>query len=157
LEEEREREMDKLFAAMDEETNEKRLDDKMDEDINGQVQKSTGETLMAGEKIMEALDIADQDKKRFADYEKLKTELNGDTTQAIQPPNRNPIFSMYDDAESEEYVLRVIEKISPAALYDALLVLPFGKVCRLLEYVDHWTVRVRKKTFSDETRLIGFV
>lgn len=40
------------------------------------------------------------------------------------------------------YVLHVIEKIPNAALQDALLVLPFGKVVSLMHYLNIWAQKV---------------
>ncbi|KAH9940581.1 WD-repeat-containing protein [Amylocystis lapponica] len=99
------------------------------------VSKQTTETLMAGEKIMEALDLADGEVAAFREYEEAKTA--GGLSEQIAPPPRNPVLAAYD-VEPEEYVLRVVERIPGTALYDALLVLPFGKVVSLMQYLNIW-------------------
>ncbi|OAX43873.1 WD40 repeat-like protein [Rhizopogon vinicolor AM-OR11-026] len=101
------------------------------------VTKQTSETLMAGERIMEALDLADAERAAFQEYEEKVAQAGSLEATGFQPPPRNPILAAYD-LEPEAYVLRVVEKISSAALHDALLVLPFGKVISLMRYLDLW-------------------
>ncbi|KAG2369907.1 WD40-repeat-containing domain protein [Suillus spraguei] len=101
------------------------------------VAKQTSETLMAGERIMEALDLADAERTAFLEYESKFTQAGSLEATGMQPPPRNPILAAYD-LEPEAYVLRVVEKISSAALHDALLVLPFDKVISLMRYLDLW-------------------
>lgn len=103
------------------------------------VSKQTTETLMAGERIMEALDIADTEIETFRGYEEAKAK--GGLSGQIAPPPRNPVLAAYD-VEPEEYVLRVVERIPGTALYDALLVLPFGKVISLMRYLNLWAQKV---------------
>ena len=86
------------------------------------VNKQTTETLMAGERIMEALDLADGAREQPADAP------------------LHPILSALNQGPAE-YVLGVVEKISSTALQDALLVLPFGKVLSLMVYLDEWATR----------------
>lgn len=96
---------------------------------------------MAGERIMEALDLADAERAAFQEYEANVAQEGSLEATGIQPPPRNPILAAYD-LEPEAYVLRVVEKISSAALHDALLVLPFGKVISLMRYLDLWAQKV---------------
>lgn len=103
------------------------------------VVKQTAETLMAGERIMEAIDLADGEIAAFREYEDAKAK--GGISEQVAPPPRNQILAAYD-LEPEEYVLRVVERITGTALYDALLVLPFGKVVSLMQYLNHWAQRV---------------
>ena len=105
------------------------------------VSKQTTETLMAGEKIMEALDLADSERKAFADHEQVTSKLGQSDAMKLQPPPRNPILAAYN-SEPEEYVLRVIEKVPSTALHDALLVLPFQKVVSLMNYLNIWAQKV---------------
>lgn len=79
---------------------------------------------MAGERIIEALDLADAER--------------------AQPPDapRNPVLAALDQGP-EEYVLRVVEKVSSTALHDALLVLPFANILSLMVYLNEWAQRVR--------------
>lgn len=111
-----------------------------------QVTKQTTETLMAGEKIMEALEIADADLTLLAEFEGAKSELNEAQISALPAPARNPLLAM-QGLEAETYVLQVIEKVPPTALQDALLVLPFNNVLSLMKYLNEWARRVRSYPF----------
>ena len=95
---------------------------------------------MAGERIIEALDLADAEIETFREYEEAKRK--GGLAGTVAPPPRNPVLAAYD-VEPEEWVLRVVEKVPGTALYDALLVLPFGKVVSLMRYLNVWAQRVR--------------
>ncbi|KIL70155.1 hypothetical protein M378DRAFT_117072 [Amanita muscaria Koide BX008] len=101
------------------------------------VSKQTTETLMAGEKIIEALDLADNERNAFADYNQAMSKLSENDAMKLQPPPRNPVLAAYD-LEPEAYVLRVVEKVPSTALHDALLVLPFQKVISLMNYLNIW-------------------
>jgi U3 small nucleolar RNA-associated protein 12 len=105
------------------------------------VTKQTTETLMAGERIMEALDLADGERAAFKEYEESMSRLSEDDAMRLQPPPRNPILAAYDLAP-DSYVLKVVEKVPNTALQDALLVLPFGKVVSLMNYLNQWAQKV---------------
>ena len=55
----------------------------------------------------------------------------------IQAVFTNPL----DEPDTHKYVLRVLEKILPTHLEDALLVLPFDRVIALFTYIDVWVTR----------------
>ncbi|KAF5322187.1 hypothetical protein D9619_000449 [Psilocybe cf. subviscida] len=101
------------------------------------VTKQTTETLMAGERIMEALELADTERETFREYEEAMSRLSEDDAMRMQAPPRNPVLAAYD-LEPEAWVLRVVEKVPSVALQDALLVLPFGKVVSLMVYLNIW-------------------
>jgi U3 small nucleolar RNA-associated protein 12 len=168
LEEERERDLEKLYDANLAETM-NRDDDRVgigrgadggdsggsQEQIEvAQVTKQTTETLMAGEKIMEAIDIADADLALLAEYETAKSGLNEIQISALPAPARNPLLAM-QGLEAETYVLQVIEKVSSTALQDALLVLPFNNVLSLMKYLNEWArmVRIRPSGALTEARV----
>ncbi|KAK0553428.1 beta transducin [Tilletia horrida] len=117
------------------------------------VQKSTKETLMAGERLMEALDIGDEDRRN----EHLAA--TGGFGLAGRPPRNQLLLASFGlgiggvgtssggiesgadaggEPSGEGYVLKEVEKILPAQLEDALLVLPFDKVISLMQYLDLW-------------------
>ncbi|KZW04132.1 WD-repeat-containing protein [Exidia glandulosa HHB12029] len=136
LEEEREREMESMYDAA--------AVDNMNKDsaaAEGQevteVSKQTSETLMAGERIINALDVADKDLEDIRDFEEAKARLSAAAADRLPPPTRNPILS-HGDLSAEAYVLQEVERIPPANLLDALLVLPFDKVISLMKYLDAW-------------------
>ncbi|KAG6378831.1 WD-repeat-containing protein [Boletus reticuloceps] len=145
LEEERERELEHLYENDLAETL-NQPDDTIGQGENADsrhsaevatVSKQTMDTLMAGERIIEALDLADNERAALRDFEDQKARLGTLEAAGLQPPPRHPILAALD-LEPDSYVLRVVERISRAALYDALLVLPFGKVLSLMPYLDMW-------------------
>ncbi|KAF8640072.1 hypothetical protein AX17_001313 [Amanita inopinata Kibby_2008] len=150
LEEERERELEALFEdSVADNLNRSDVpigsgagDGAMRGDMPAQgeatsVTKQTTETLMAGERIMEALDLADNERALFAEYEQAMSRLDENDAMRLQPPTRNAVLAAYD-LEPEAYVLKVVEKVPSAALHDALLVLPFQKVVSLMNYLNIW-------------------
>lgn len=112
------------------------------------VTKQTTETLMAGERIIEALDLADTERQMFHEYEEAMSRLSEDDAMRLQPPPRNPILAAYD-LTPDAYVLRVVEKVQSTALQDALLVLPFGKVVSLMAYLNIWAQKVSFHTLAN--------
>jgi U3 small nucleolar RNA-associated protein 12 len=111
------------------------------------VNKQTTDTLMAGERIIEAIDLSDGERAALREYEEQKARMTVGDAIELQPPPKNPILAAYN-LEPEAYVLRVVEKVPSTALQDALLVLPFGKVVSLMEYLDIWAQRVRTSSFK---------
>lgn len=112
----------------------------------GAVTKQTTETLMAGERIMEALDIADKEREAFQNHEETLGRLSETDALRLQPPARHPILAAYD-LDPDAYVLTVVTKIPSTALQDALLVLPFNKVVSLLFYLNIWAQKVPHSLF----------
>ncbi|KAL0582040.1 beta transducin [Marasmius crinis-equi] len=145
LEEEREKELEELYERGVADT----LNQQTTTTVPGSndtpaeataVSKQTTETLMAGERIIEALDLADAEREAFKQYEETISRMSEGDAMKLQPPPRNPILAGYD-LEPEAYVLRVVEKIPSTALQDALLVLPFGKVVSLMNYLNIWALK----------------
>jgi len=101
---------------------------------------------MAGERIMEALDLADKERAIFEEYRETLNRLSENDALRLQPPPRNPVLAAYD-LDPETYVLKVVEKVPSTALQDALLVLPFGKVVSLMIYLDVWVEKVLPSLF----------
>ena len=111
--------------------------------------KQTTETLMAGERIMEALELADAEREAQRAYEAARA--GGGLAADVAPPPRHPVLAAHD-VEPERYVLRVVERVPGTALYDALLVLPFGKVVSLMMLPTPDTVqavRICTEPYSD--------
>ncbi|GBC04191.1 hypothetical protein RclHR1_05560011 [Rhizophagus clarus] len=133
LEEEREKELEELYESTLTTSMEKTsLEDNAVEVSSAG--KQTMETLKAGERIMEALDIADENAASWATYNELK-ERGKDPGP---PPKSNPILVALGNLTGDQYVLRIIEKVKSTELEEALLVLPFTKVISLLQYLDMW-------------------
>lgn len=152
MEEEREKELEKLYESGIADTL-NRVDAPIGSGTEGgavngtteaevaAVTKQTSETLMAGERIMEALDLADTEREGMREYTEAMARLSDDDAMRMQPPARNPVLAAYD-LEPEAWVLRVVEKTPNTSLQDALLVLPFGKVVSLMVYLNIWAQKV---------------
>ncbi|MBW0475771.1 hypothetical protein O181_015486 [Austropuccinia psidii MF-1] len=148
LEEEREKELERLYNQ--EETQQAELlavrKQKLKENGKnneveeaGPVSKPTAETLMSGEKIVEALILAASDLESIEKYRSLKSSMqNGTEVAKLAPPVRNPIFVVFNNISAHAYVLKVVQNVPRAALEDALLVLPFAQVIMLLTHIKYW-------------------
>ncbi|TFY83811.1 hypothetical protein EWM64_g192 [Hericium alpestre] len=148
LEEERERELENLYeSGLADTMNREDLpigsgDASGDTQATAQVEstgvsKQTTETLMAGERISEALELADEERKVFAEYEKVKAGLSEEDQLRVPAPPKNALLAAHN-MEPEAWVLRIVEGIENTALHDALLVLPFGNVVSLMGYLTVW-------------------
>ncbi|ODV93336.1 hypothetical protein PACTADRAFT_5123 [Pachysolen tannophilus NRRL Y-2460] len=129
IEEEREKEMDEqyestLLASLEGEGDEQPIakttgteegGEEVIDDEATRIHKQTMESLKAGEKLIEALDIA-----------------------SANEPNSNPILRALN-LTADEYLLQTILKIRAAQLEDALLVLPFSYSLNLLKFIQIWT------------------
>ncbi|KAL7420607.1 beta transducin [Cryptotrichosporon argae] len=158
LEEERERELEAAYDA--------HLADTLnrDPDVEGDggpgadgveaVQKQTAESLMAGEKIMEALEVADADRAAQAEYEAEKARL-GDKGEALPAPPKSAELLARGGIEGDEHVYQTLKKIPAAQMEDALLVLPFRQVVSLLNYLDEWATKDRDIILT--ARLLHFL
>ncbi|EON97799.1 putative wd domain-containing protein [Phaeoacremonium minimum UCRPA7] len=136
LEEEREKEIEELYES----TLTTSLEQDPDaEDQNGEVtaaSKQTVETLMAGERITEALELGMADLNVVKEWEEAKSN-----NPNIAPPQRNPIFMALGGISAETHVMNVLQRIKAAALHDALLVLPFATVPMLFTFLNIFAIR----------------
>ncbi|KAJ5887767.1 hypothetical protein N7495_007808 [Penicillium taxi] len=137
LEEEREKEMEEAYdntltASLEQDEDEE--DGEKAEAVDAG--KQTTGTLMAGEKIMEALDLGMEDLEVMREWRQ---------TKAINPnagaPDRNPIYLAFNNISAERHVLNTVQKVPAAALQDALLVLPFSKLTSLFTFLNIWAER----------------
>ena len=133
LEEEREKELEELYENTLTTSLEQEEDDGEEKAEVTAASNQTGETLMAGEKIAEALEISMADLSIMQEWETMKS-----SQPSIGQPQRNPIFMAYGNISAEAHVLSVVEKIKAAALQDALLVLPFEKVTAFFTFLRIW-------------------
>ncbi|GAA97518.1 uncharacterized protein L969DRAFT_91431 [Mixia osmundae IAM 14324] len=142
LEEEREREMEAAYEANEQDQLDLRAKRTGEHDAGPEVDtvsKETKETLMAGERIMEAIDLADADRVHVTAWQAERARLDPANSKTLPPPGRNAIFTLPGAEKSaERHVLDTIKRIPMAALQDALLVLPFTHVTSLLSYIDVW-------------------
>ncbi|CAG7848661.1 Uncharacterized WD repeat-containing protein C3D6.12 [Serendipita indica DSM 11827] len=112
------------------------------------VQKTTTETLMAGEKIAEAMELADKYSRDVEEYQRAKERLPASEREKYADALPNSLRIRGEPVSPDEYVLDVIEKVQNAALYDALLALPFSQVTRLLHYMDAWAKKGIQTTLT---------
>ena len=136
LEEEREKELEELYENML--TTSLEQDEDTDKDGLEAVAagKQTVETLMAGEKIAEALDKGMEDLQLMTEHAQAKANHSN-----IAVPSRDPIYLAHRNISAEAYLLMTIQKVKAAALQDALLVLPFDKVTPLFTFLRIWAER----------------
>jgi U3 small nucleolar RNA-associated protein 12 len=135
LEEERDRELEELYENTLA-TSLEQDQEKDDEAEIGAVSKQTIETLTAGEKMAEALEIGMADLELMKDWEAAKAEQ----PNTAQPP-RNPLFIALGGISAEAHVLSVLERTKAPALQDALLVLPFTTVPSLFTFINIFAMR----------------
>jgi U3 small nucleolar RNA-associated protein 12 len=102
-----------------------------------QTGKQTVETLNAGERIVEALELGRDDRTLMNDYEQ-QVKVRPKTAA----PTRNTVFMALGGISAEKYVLSVVSKVKPANLQDALLVLPFEHVEILITFISIWAAKV---------------
>ncbi|KAG9242969.1 WD40-repeat-containing domain protein [Calycina marina] len=133
LEEERDKELEELYEST--------LTTSLEQDRGNDEEvldpgKQTVETLMAGEKIAEALEIG------LADLEIMREwEIAKETQPNTAPPARNPLFMALGGISAEAHVIGVLQRIQAAALQDALLVLSFSVVPSLFIFLDIFATR----------------
>ncbi|KAI0125734.1 WD domain-containing protein [Xylariales sp. AK1849] len=136
LEEEREKEIEELYESTLTTSLERDPDDE-DQSIEvAAATKQTVETLMAGERIAEALEVGMEDLHVVREWEEAKA-ANPNTA----PPQRNLIFMAQGGISAEGYVMSVVQKIRASALHDALLVLPFATVPMLFTFLNLFAMR----------------
>jgi U3 small nucleolar RNA-associated protein 12 len=137
LEEEREKELEEIYdnnLAASLEDEEDNADGEKAEAVDAG--KQTTDTLMAGEKIMEALDLGMEDLEVMREWRAVKARQPN-----AAPPARNPLYIALGNVSAEQHLLNIVQKIPPAALQDALLVLPFSKVPALFTFLNIWASR----------------
>jgi U3 small nucleolar RNA-associated protein 12 len=133
LEEEKDKELEELYESTL--TTSLERDEDNEEEV-GATGKQTIETLMAGEKIAEALELGIADLELVQEWETAKTDQPN-----IAPPPRNPLFMALGGISAEAHVLNVLQKIQAAALQDALLVLSFSMIEPLFTFLNIFATR----------------
>ncbi|KAJ3011618.1 hypothetical protein HKX48_006726 [Thoreauomyces humboldtii] len=151
LEEEREREVEEMYeatAAQDADRFDAPIGSGADVDPENRQQgnksevatagKATADTLKAGERIIEALDVWEEERRMFDQYERMKL---ADPNAPLPPRSPFVLATGKPDLTPEQYVLHVASKIKAAEIGEALLVLPFAKVTALLRNIVVWIER----------------
>ncbi|OAP60348.1 hypothetical protein AYL99_05350 [Fonsecaea erecta] len=138
LEEEREKELEDLYentllTSLENDSNEVEGETNADGVEAGPAGRQTAQTLMAGEKIAEALEVGMEDLETMRVYDETKR-----TNPKAAPPQRNPIFVANNNMSASTYVLSTFQKIPSASLQDALLVLSFSQIPALFTFLALW-------------------
>jgi U3 small nucleolar RNA-associated protein 12 len=138
LEEEREKELEEMYentllTSLENDTNEFHGGETVNE--VGEAGKQTTQTLMAGEKISEALELGIEDLDLMTTYH---TTLRTNPTAKIAGPQRNPIFQANAQISAPIYVLQTFTRIPASHLQDALLVLSFSQIPSLFRFLGIW-------------------
>lgn len=136
LEEEREKEIEELYESTLTTSLEQDPDGEDENREVGAASKQTVETLMAGERIAEALELGMADLNIVREWEQAKL-----TNPNLAPPQRSTIFMALGNITAEAYVMSVLQKIKASALHDALLVLPFATVPMLFTFLNIFALR----------------
>lgn len=136
LEEEREKEIEELYESTLTASLEKDEDAGDKEAETAAASKQTVETLMAGERIAEALEMGMADLNLLKEWEEER-KVNPRTPA----PQRNIVYMALGNISAEAHVMSVLQKIKAAALHDALLVLPFAMVSPLFTFINIFAMR----------------
>lgn len=95
--------------------------------------KQTAQTLMAGERITEAIQLGMEDLAAMTD--RPGTAAANSRASASQ---RNAVFLANNNISASDYVLQTFRKIPFASLHDALLVLSFSQLPALFTFLHLW-------------------
>ncbi|KAJ3168666.1 hypothetical protein HDU88_001559 [Geranomyces variabilis] len=116
--------------------------------------KATSETLKAGERIIEALDVWEEERRNFDQYERMKKAAAPGVVVPTPPRSPFVLATGHPDLSPEEFVLFVTQKIKASDMEEALLILPFAKVVALLKNIVVW---IEKKWNLSLTSRILFI
>ncbi|CCJ29087.1 unnamed protein product, partial [Pneumocystis jirovecii] len=134
LDEQKEKELEKLYEKdLVEKLDKYEMNENKKVDELASAGKQTLESVIAGEKIIDSLEIGIKDIELMKEHEEAKKNNSN-----LKNPIRNPIFIANGNISAEEYVLNVLEKIHSSHLEDALLVLPFKSVTYMFVFIDLW-------------------
>lgn len=136
LEEEREKEIEELYEGTLTTSLENDADPEHHNSEVAAASKQTVETLMAGERIVEALELGMEDLNVVKEWEEARVG-----NPNVAPPQRNPIFMALGGISAEVYVMNTLQRIKASALHDALLVLPFSTVPLLFTFINLFAAR----------------
>ncbi|KAL7137502.1 hypothetical protein ABFS83_10G097000 [Erythranthe nasuta] len=142
IEEEREKRLEELIEYGMENDSEKYLskEEVPEEGAVALTGKKTEETVNAADSIMEALDMAEEERKRIAQNEEEKSKG--------RVADFRPNILMLGLSPSD-YVLKSVSSVHTNDLEQALLALPFSDSLRILSCCKDWVA------FRDKVELVG--
>ncbi|KAF7508233.1 hypothetical protein GJ744_009530 [Endocarpon pusillum] len=150
LEEEREKELEELYENTLLTSLEQDDQSAAGDDQAVAAGKQTVETLMAGEKIAEALELGMEDLELMREHQRAKSF---NSKAAI--PSRHTVFLANNDIPASAYVLKIFQRIPSASLQDALLVLSFSQLPALFTFLSLWASEGRNVSLT--CRILFFV
>ncbi|PVU87484.1 hypothetical protein BB561_006305 [Smittium simulii] len=104
--------------------------------------KYTMDTLKAGEKLVEAVNIVKEELEKAEKYASdLEKSRKNKFLQSPMPPPKHVMLIALKIEEPQVYLLRTIEKIRPSDLEDALLALPLSNFSTLLQCMNYWVLK----------------
>jgi U3 small nucleolar RNA-associated protein 12 len=159
LEEEREKELEELYESTLTASLERDGGGGDDDDDKAKAEvaaagKQTVETLVTGERIIEALEAGMADLELMREWE-AAAAARAPHEPRMAPPARNPLFTALGGISADEHVLAVLQKVRAAALHDALLILPFSLLPALLTFLDRFAAAQRSVPLT--CRVLFFV
>lgn len=151
IEEEKEKELDQMFEDDLVHANNAKapaLGKEGDEDegeggASASATKRTIESVRAGESLMEAIDLAAQELEAIAEFERVqakqakeaaakKKQSKGEEKEQVAPKATRPPNMLLLGYSPLKYVLMTLRRIRPHEMEEALIVLPFEYVERLI-------------------------
>ena len=145
LEEEREKELEGLFES------ELNHGKKNNGDLeSAPVKTATVATVKAGERLMEALDLADAERNMQAAFEKEVTEMKENSANKAGVSKKGPPSNVLLLGHTPlKYMIRTLRGIKSNEMEEALMVLPLDYVTRLIT----WLINAVKMGLEVETTL----
>jgi len=140
LEEEREKELETLFESSLEETGRAGKGQVDGEEEVDRAGRRTLETVKAGERIIDALEIAEEEENKAKVYHAELAAVGPGAK--VAPPTMHPLLTATNSKTPAQYVLHVVAGIPSAELEEALLVLPFNHILQLIGCIDEWFTKV---------------
>jgi len=110
----------------------------------GTAARASIESIKQGERILEALDLVEEERKQREEYQK---EIAQAQHIKLTVPPFEPSVLLLGKTPSD-YLLWVVTQIKTANLESALIILPFTQVLILLKYLEGWIRENKEVTLS---------
>jgi len=95
--------------------------------------KRTVETVKGAEKLIEALDVFEEEVAVNQEYESQCKRALNNNSELPAKPSHNPLMNIYSTCCPFRYVLEVLKRIKSNELEETLLTLPFNYTISLLK------------------------
>ncbi|KAK4873287.1 hypothetical protein RN001_015316 [Aquatica leii] len=91
--------------------------------------KKTIGSEKGAENILECLEICDKYQEQLDEHAALQVN----STQSIPSPQAHPLMQAYGVTTTQEFLFETVKRIRASDLEEALILLPFSSVCKILE------------------------